>query len=166
MARTYFEEIFYALNKRRVRYLVVGGVAMNLYGIERMTADLDLIVDLEERNLRRFITVMNNLDYKPKVPVKAEDFISKVKREQWLREKNMKVFSFYNREIPYRLVDVFVEIPFNFSAVYEHRKKIKIQSTTIFLIDIENLIRLKSISGRPQDLADIHHLEMIRDEKE
>ena len=53
-----FESLFSALNKAKVRYLVVGGIAVNLYGIERATADIDLVVDLEENNLNRFIAVM------------------------------------------------------------------------------------------------------------
>ena len=46
-----FERLFSALNRSKVRYLVVGGIAVNLYGIERATADIDLVVDLEDRNL-------------------------------------------------------------------------------------------------------------------
>ena len=40
-----FESLFSALNKGKVRYLVVGGIAVNLYGIERATADIDLFVE-------------------------------------------------------------------------------------------------------------------------
>jgi len=40
-----FESLFSALNKAKVRYLVVGGIAVNLYGIERATADIDLFVE-------------------------------------------------------------------------------------------------------------------------
>ena len=41
-----FESLFSALNKAKVRYLVVGGIAVNLYGIERATADIDLFVEM------------------------------------------------------------------------------------------------------------------------
>ena len=72
-----FEKVFSALNKAKVRYLVVGGIAVNLYGIERATADIDLVVDLEGNNLNRFIAVMKELNFKPKIPVRLEDFIKK-----------------------------------------------------------------------------------------
>jgi hypothetical protein len=42
-----FIALFDALNKNHVQYLVAGGVAVNLYGIERATADIDLVVYLE-----------------------------------------------------------------------------------------------------------------------
>ena len=47
----FYEEVFRALNKNKVRYLVVGGGAVVLHGVVRMTADLDLFVDLKENNL-------------------------------------------------------------------------------------------------------------------
>jgi hypothetical protein len=47
------EAIVRALNEARVRYLIVGGLAVVAYGYVRFTADLDLFVDLEEENLRR-----------------------------------------------------------------------------------------------------------------
>jgi DNA polymerase II small subunit/DNA polymerase delta subunit B len=38
-----FEKIFRSLNKAKVRYLVVGGVAVNIYGYPRFTGDLDIL---------------------------------------------------------------------------------------------------------------------------
>lgn len=40
------EQVSEALNRARVRYLVVGGVAVALHGYLRTTADLDLVVQL------------------------------------------------------------------------------------------------------------------------
>lgn len=49
-------DIFRGLQEEGVRYLVVGGLAMNLHGIPRMTADVDLYVDLEKANASRFLS--------------------------------------------------------------------------------------------------------------
>ncbi len=38
-----YDEVFRALSAKKARYLVAGGVAVNLLGVPRMTADLDLI---------------------------------------------------------------------------------------------------------------------------
>ena len=56
-----FERLFSVLNRNKIRYLVVGGIAVNLYGIERATADIDLVVDLEDRNLKRFVSVIKGV---------------------------------------------------------------------------------------------------------
>ena len=42
-----YEPLFQALNASGARYVVVGGVATVLHGYARLTADIDLIVDLE-----------------------------------------------------------------------------------------------------------------------
>ena len=46
-----YEQLFKGLHTHRIRYLVVGAVAVNLHGIPRMTADLDVMVDLEKENV-------------------------------------------------------------------------------------------------------------------
>jgi hypothetical protein len=47
-----YEALFRGLHGAQVRYLIVGAVAVNLHGVPRMTADLDLMVELTDRNLR------------------------------------------------------------------------------------------------------------------
>ena len=41
-----FLDLFSSLNSNEVQYLVAGGWAVNLYGVERATGDLDLVVFL------------------------------------------------------------------------------------------------------------------------
>jgi hypothetical protein len=41
-----FRPVFEALDAARVRYVVVGGLAVVLHGHARLTADLDLMIDL------------------------------------------------------------------------------------------------------------------------
>ena len=41
-----YQEILSALAKAKVRYLVAGGIAMNMHGLQRTTVDLDLIIFL------------------------------------------------------------------------------------------------------------------------
>ena len=55
---TSFLALFAALNRKKVQYLVAGGWAVNLYGIERATGDLDLVVYLEKHNLEKVVAVM------------------------------------------------------------------------------------------------------------
>ncbi|MEI8191455.1 MAG: hypothetical protein WCI75_17210 [candidate division NC10 bacterium] len=39
MERIFYEVIFRTLNRHHVRYLIVGGLAVNLLGVPRMTED-------------------------------------------------------------------------------------------------------------------------------
>ncbi|HLF86020.1 MAG TPA: hypothetical protein VI584_02970 [Nitrospiria bacterium] len=159
-----FLKLFSAMNKKKIRYLVAGGVAVNLYGIERATGDIAIVVHLERHNIEKFVEVMKELGFRPKVPVKLEELVSKEMREEWVREKGMKVFSVYDPQNPYFLLDIFVEEPFDFDKVYEERKSIKAGNVRISLVPIKRLIEMKKKAGRPQDIADVHYLKKIEKE--
>ena len=45
-------EIFKKFNERKIQYIVVGGMAVNFHGIPRATYDIDLLVYLEDSNLK------------------------------------------------------------------------------------------------------------------
>ena len=63
-----------ALDAAQVRYLVVGGVAVVLHGHLRVTAELDLVVQLDEGNVRRALAALAGLDFRPRAPVDAKCF--------------------------------------------------------------------------------------------
>jgi hypothetical protein len=144
--------------------MVAGGVAVNLYGIERATADIDIILKLEEENLLRFVGVSTKLGLKPKVPVKLEDFLDAGKRKAWVEDKNMTVFSLYDPKNPFFLLDIFVETPFDFDKVYKQRKRMKFENTVVPVVPMTELIRMKEKSDRPQDKADIYYLKKIMED--
>ncbi|HME41932.1 MAG TPA: nucleotidyl transferase AbiEii/AbiGii toxin family protein [Syntrophorhabdales bacterium] len=159
-----FRNIFSCLNRKSVTYLVAGGVAVNLYGIERATADLDIVVLLEKSNLERFVEAIRELALKPKLPVKLEDFVDDEKRGSWLTEKNMKVFSLYDPQNPFFLLDVLIEAPFDIRAMHSRRKELRFEDTVIPVVAIQDLIAMKEASDRPQDRADVFHLRKIIEE--
>lgn len=156
-----YEEIFRELNNRKVNYLVVGGIALVLHGVVRLTADLDLIVNMENDNLSRFVSAMKYLGYKPRVPVKAEEFIDPEKREIRKKEKGMQVFSFYDPKKSMSLVDVFVDEPIEYQKLESEKISVKAGDIQIPVVSKRHLIQLKKISGRPQDLADIKALKEV-----
>lgn len=162
----FYEEVFDKLNRSHIDYIVVGGVALVLHGVVRLTADLDLMVHLKHHNLEKFVSVMKELGYSPKMPVKAEDFIDPKVRMKWIQEKNMKVFSFYHPHQAIYLIDVFVNEPISYKQIQEDSVIIKAGNINIPIVSKRNLIKLKRISGRPQDIADIAALEeLMRHEK-
>ena len=104
----FYEDVFRKLDEEAVRYVVIGGVALVLYGVIRLTADLDLFVGMGGSNLKKFLKAMKDLGYKPKMPVIPEDFANPEKRREWKQQKGMKVFSFYHPAQPMKLIDSFV----------------------------------------------------------
>jgi hypothetical protein len=159
-----FENLFSSLDKESIKYMVVGGIAVNLYGIERATADIDIILKLDKKNLLKFVKVAKKLGLKPKLPLALDDFIDEERRKGWIVDKDMVVYSLYDAKNPFFLLDIFVEEPFNFDEVYEERKKIEFENTIIPLVPIKVLIAMKEKSDRPQDQADVFYLRKIAED--
>lgn len=127
----YYQGLFSALNENKIRFLVAGGVAVALHGAVRMTADLDLILSLDDRNVRSFIGLMSRRGYSPKAPVPALDFADPAKRKLWKDEKNMIAFSWVHSQRPEEIIDVFVEDPVRFEESYPRRASVQLGGTPI-----------------------------------
>ena len=59
-------DILCVLVDQGVQFVVAGGAAVRLHGIQRMTLDLDIAVSPDQTNLRRFISVLNQLEFIPR----------------------------------------------------------------------------------------------------
>jgi hypothetical protein len=78
-----------------------------LHGVERMTLDLALVVDMSAENLQRLIDAMRKLNLKPRVPVPPESLLDENSRRKMREEKQALVFSFLDFSNPFRQVDIF-----------------------------------------------------------
>jgi hypothetical protein len=158
-----FEPILQALNAASVRYVVVGGLATVLHGFARLTADVDLVVDLEPPEARKAIGALVHMGFRPRAPVDPLDFADSTIRAAWIRDKGMRVFSLWDPAQPLCEIDLFVEHPIPFEELWERAEIVTLESAAVRIASIEDLIALKKIAGRPQDVADIEALEAIRD---
>jgi predicted nucleotidyltransferase len=155
------EQVLAALNSEKVRYLVVGGVAVVLHGHLRTTADLDLVVELAPDNARRAISALAGLGFRPRAPVPAEQFTDPVARKAWIDEKGLTVFSLWSDRLPEIEVDLFVNEPFHFEEAYARAVRVPLDTTTATVVSLEDLIALKQAAGRPIDLADVDALRAL-----
>jgi predicted nucleotidyltransferase len=156
-----FEPIFKGLNDAGVRYVVVGGLAVVLHGHARLTADLDIIVDLDEAQARRAIETLSRLGLRPRVPVDPRDFADASIRTAWVRDRGMQVFSMVDPANPMRLVDLFVEHPIPFEELWSRSREFDLMGTPVRVASIQDLIRMKQATGRAQDADDIKALQVI-----
>ena len=97
---SFFEDLFRKLNENGVRYVVVGGVAVVLHGHPRMTADIDLAVDLDRKAAALAIRALTGMGLRPRVPVEPEAFADPSQRERWIEERGMRVFNLYDPNDP------------------------------------------------------------------
>lgn len=161
MAYGSLEAIFRALERADVRYLVVGGVAVVLHGHPRFTADLDLVLALDAANVRAALGALRPLGYVPRAPVPAEDLADPARREDWIRNKGMTVFSLASPTHPATEVDLFVEEPFPFDEAYARALRADLGELRVSVASLADLVAMKRRSGRPQDLEDVRNLEAI-----
>lgn len=156
------ETVFNTLNQAKVRYLVAGGIAVNTHGYQRMTSDLDLVVQLDSDNIKKAINSLELLSYYPLIPVKAIDFANPDMRKQWIETKNMQVLSFQSTQHPETTVDIFVTEPFDFDKEYNTSTVAQITPEISFnIVSIPALIKMKKNANRARDLDDIQHLKLI-----
>src|SRR5450755_2835395 len=110
------EAIFCALQEAEARYLVVGGIAVIAHGYVRLTKDLDLVLDLSSESLKRSLTVLQGLGYRPINPVPILDFADPERRRDWTENRNMIVFNLVSERFPDVAIDVFAKEPFQFDS--------------------------------------------------
>jgi hypothetical protein len=153
-------EILCALSDHQVDYVVAGGVAMVLHGVERMTLDIDVALSLEPDNLRRFLDVMSNLCLVPRAPVRAEIILDPDSVAALIREKNALVFTFWSPQEPYRQIDLFLSRENNFEDLASDAYLLTIRGRTVRVASRRKLIEMKSRVRpiREKDINDIRAL--------
>ena len=160
-----YEHLFEALWKERVHFLICGGLAVNIYGIPRMTADIDLLLDFEKDNLDRFDQVLKKLSYSPVAPIPVSQLSDKVKRMELIKEKHMIAYSFYNSRSNYMSVDVLLDPPATFESMWEKRETRKIDDYEVTLVSLPHLIEMKTFANRKQDQDDVILLSKLMNKK-
>jgi predicted nucleotidyltransferase len=154
-----YEDVFRKLQENKVRYLLIGGMAVNLWGIERSTADIDLSLAMDSDNILRFTKAVKQLGFVPKVPVNPEELADPQKRKEWQENKNMKVFSFQHPDNPYVLIDIMISNPFDFEEMYSRKVSFDSRGINLPVAAVDDIIKLKETAGREQDLSDIDALK-------
>ncbi|HUP92354.1 MAG TPA: nucleotidyl transferase AbiEii/AbiGii toxin family protein [Solimonas sp.] len=157
-----FKAIADALSSAGVRYMVVGGLAMQAHGSDRVTYDVDLVVQLEAENVLRAFAALSQAGYRPSVPVLAEQFADSTRREQLRAEKGMVVLNFWSDRYRATPLDIFVTEPFDFELEYS----LALRDTSFEGIELcfpraETLLAMKKLASRPKDQHDIAYLEAL-----
>ncbi|HFA52054.1 MAG TPA: hypothetical protein ENJ95_23810 [Bacteroidetes bacterium] len=135
------KEFIGSLNDHGVKYLVVGGYAVGLYGYPRYTKDIDLWVWLDPENAKKAIAAIRDFGF-VSLGLKEADLLNPDNVIQLGQPPNR--------------IDILVDLPsVSFEECYEKRKEENFEGTTVNFIDKESLITTKKEAGRPQDKVDI-----------
>ena len=109
------------LSAADVKYVICGGVACVLHGVERATFDIDLSVSFEKSNLEKILLVARKFGLKPRIPEPVENLLDEIKRKEWYEKKNALVYTFVSDNSPLQL-DIFLQYPMSFEELTENSK--------------------------------------------
>ena len=160
-----YEEILRQLHSKKVKYALVGGIAVNLHGYIRATADLDMLIEMTDSNIAKIVAILKKEGYKVKQPVDPMSFADKETRLDWIKNKHMKAFNFY-KENEFKEVDIVIASSVPYDKVKKNIKRIKIGKITLLVIGIDDLIKMKGRTGRDVDKIDVEMLKKIKKLKE
>lgn len=139
-------------NKHKVRMLLVGGGAVNFYGFQRHSADVDFWIDTKKDNLNRLLEVFNEMGYE------ITDFPESVKDQK----QNISV-KFSPADLDLELITKF-SVNKSFDQAYKDSTVVTIEGSKLMkwnVLSMDDLITSKIKSGRTKDLLDIEELKKI-----
>jgi len=144
---SFYFEVVKQLNQQAVEYMVVGGFAVNFYGYNRSTGDLDLWISNTETNLSRLKDALEILGYKLPNEVIAE-------------LKNDRMVTFSNEDCVVELMTrLNISVDVSFEEAFK-RAEVRIMDEIAFsIISFADLKNEKSRSKRYKDLDDLSKLE-------
>lgn len=147
----YLREIIIELADAGVEFVIGGGVACVLQGVERFTLDLDLAVSFKATNLEKFIAVMKAQGLVPRVPVQPELLLNADFRRMVVEEKNALVFTFIDLSDPHRHVDMFLREDLSFEVLADRCDIVNLDGRSVSIASAEKLLRLKESIDPPRD---------------
>ena len=156
------EAVVGALNSAGVRYLIVGGLAVNAHGYQRTTVDLDMVIQLQTENLLSGLKALAGLGYAPRIPVSVEQFADPKQRESWRSEKGMLVFQLHSDHHKSTPIDIFVYEPFDFNFEYDRSIEEPVApGINARIVGLEVLLEMKRAANRLKDQVDMEALQKI-----
>lgn len=152
----FVQTVIRALDKHRVKYVLIGGYAVALHGAVRGTVDVDIAIALNRATFKRAEIALEEIGLESRLPVTAEEVFAF--REEYIRKRHLKAWSFVNPRNPLEVVDILIT---------EDAKRISTVNRRAFgmtlkIAAIPDLIAIKQKAGRAQDLEDIEALRKLQ----
>jgi len=143
-----FIRMFEALGKENVRYILIGGFAVILYGMQRLTRDIDIFVETDPDNIENL-----------------RKALEAVYRDESIEEITFGELEKYS-VIRYVAPDSFcVDIISRLGEAVSYKdldfKKIDLGGIEVRVATPETLLRLKRDTIRPEDKMDAAFLEEL-----
>jgi hypothetical protein len=140
-------EIYRALNRREANYLVIGGIAVGLHGIPRVTMDIDILIEPTLDNCRKALQALDEAGLKMAGDV-APEVVLETTMYSFMGDVNVDILCGARAS--------------DFNDMWKNRTVKQVRDVKIDIISIEDLIETKRHLDRPKDKEDIEMLEKIQ----
>lgn len=140
-----YGDVFDALQRNSVPYVVVSGVAVVLHGHIRPVFDLDIVIPVTPNEQNRALQTLRHAGFVPSIPVPL-NFLTV-----------LRMFDQCAREI-----DVFVKYHIPFNDLSASSELIRVGDHVARVVSLEHLLQAKRITARPHDLMDVEALLALK----
>lgn len=147
-------DLFAALN-RRVDYVLIGGLAILLHGIERATMDIHVTVAMTPDNLSALVEMARELGMTPVLPVALESLSNLDQWVQWHRERNLEAFALRAPGLSGVTLDILLYPPVDYAPIRSRSVTFLAGNISIVVASIDDMIALKQAVDRPIDFASL-----------
>jgi len=144
-----------ALTEKGVRYAIVGGHAVALHGAVRGTVDVDIALRWTLKTLQATEQALLHIGLVSRLPVSADDVFQF--RAEYVRNRNLVGWNFFNPDNPGEQVDIVITYDLKGRTL----DSVATADGKVPILGRKDLIEMKRVSGRPQDLEDVKALESL-----
>ena len=150
-----FAAMLGGLTKKKVRFVVVGGVAAAAHGSSRVTNDLDICYDTDIANVEALASLLAKWQAYPRG---VEEGLPFIMDGRTLR--SAPVMTLTTREGEIDVLDQIAGVG-RYDSVRQHSEKITALGVSFRVLDLPSLIKAKRAAGRPRDFDHLPELEAL-----
>lgn len=153
--------VFATLDRHGVDYLTIGAFAVIAHGHVRATADIDLVAAQDRANLQRLAAALGELNARLR-GVDAD--LLDIDPTDAGTLANGASFTMDSDAGP---IDYLNDVPGadDYERLRERAVEARAAGVVVRVVGLDDLIRMKRASGRPQDLRDIANLTALPDDR-
>lgn len=151
-------ELLARLIEADVRFVLVGGLAVNAWGYLRATRDVDFVPDPDPENLARLDAVLRDLGGKVDVDGKL---LAGTAISTFLRTGDRTLVATELGQVD--VLQGLPQVP-PFAALEEKAKDVDLDGLAVRVCSLEHLIQMKRSSERARDREDLAALEAVQEE--
>jgi predicted nucleotidyltransferase len=147
------QTILRELVEGRVDFLVIGGVAVGYHGHVRATKDVDVVPNPDPENLKRLVNVLRELRAEGELPDPLDPSALEL-GGNWVLSTRLGRLD---------LMQWIGDVPL-WSQLAPGAIEDRIADLPIKIVSFEDLVKLKELAGRPEDLSDLQRLREARED--